>query len=68
MVVGYAHGKPIFVEPMVAKATLMERKSFDLVVPQFPGLAGVHPTQFHADYDATRQEYRMIFSAFATAS
>ena len=24
MVVGYAHGKPIFVEPMVAKAMLME--------------------------------------------
>lgn len=30
MVVGYYHGKPIFVEPMVTKAMLMEKKSFDL--------------------------------------
>ncbi len=68
MVIGYAHGKPIFVEPMVAKAMLMERKPFDLVVPQIPGLAGAHPTKFHADYDATKQEYRMTFSGFAAAS
>jgi len=68
MVVGYAHGKPIFVEPMVTKAMLMEKKSFDLVIPQIPGLAAAHPTKFHADYDATKQEYRMIFSEFANGS
>ena len=64
MVIGYAHGKPIFLEPMVAKATLMEKKSFDLAVPEVPGLSGVHPTKFHAEYDAAKQQYRMIFSAF----
>jgi hypothetical protein len=68
MVVGYAHGKPIFIEPMVTKTMLMEKKSFDLAIPQIPGLAGTHPTKFHADYDATKQAYRMIFSAFATGS
>ena len=68
MVIGYAHGKPIFVEPMVAKATLMEKKSFDLAIPQIPGLAGAHPTKFHAEYDAAKQEYRMILSGFATGT
>jgi hypothetical protein len=53
---------------MVTKAMLMEKKSFDLAIPQIPGLAGTHPTKFHAEYDATKQAYRMIFSAFATGS
>ena len=68
MVVGYAKGKPIFLEPMVAKAMLMERKSFDLVIPQIPGLVGAHPTKFHAEYDPKKQAYQMILSAFATGS
>jgi hypothetical protein len=68
MVVGYAHGKPIFIEPMLTNTMLMEKKPFDLAIPQIPGLAGAHPTKFHADYDAMKQEYRMIFSAFATGS
>ena len=66
MVIGYTRGKPTFIEPMVAKAMLMEKKSFDLVIPQIPGLGGAHPTKFHAEYDATKKEYRMIFSGFAT--
>jgi hypothetical protein len=66
MVIGYARGKPVFFEPMVAKAMLMEKKSFDLAIPEVPGLAGAHPTKFRADYDAAKQQYRMIFSAFAT--
>ena len=66
MIVGYTRGKPIFIEPMVAKAMLMEKKSFDLAIPQIPGLAGAHPTKFHAEFDATKQEYRMVFSEFAS--
>ena len=66
MVVGYYKGKPIFIEPMVTKAMLMEKKSFDLDVPNVPGMSGPHPTKFHADFDATKQEYRMIFSGFTT--
>lgn len=68
MVVGYSRGKPIFVEPMVAKATLMEKKSFDLAIPQVPALAGAHPTKFRAEYDAATQQYRMILSGFTTGT
>jgi hypothetical protein len=68
MVIGYSHGKPIFVEPMVAKAMLMEKKSFDLVIPQIPALVGAHPTKFRAEYDAAKQQYRMILSGFATGT
>lgn len=68
MVVGYMHGKPVFFEPMVAKAMLAEKQSFDLPMPLIPGFTGAHPTKFHAEYDATKQQYRMILSAFANAS
>ncbi len=67
MVVGYYHAKPIFIEPMLTKAMLMEKKSFDLPIPAVPGLVGAHPTKFHAEYDAAQQAYRFTFSAFAPA-
>jgi len=44
----------------------MEKKSFDRSVPQIPRLTGPHPTKFRAEYDATRQKYRMIVSGFKT--
>jgi hypothetical protein len=68
MVIGYYHGKPVFIEPMLTKAMLLEKKSFDLPVPDVPGLAGPHPTKFHADYDAAKQSYRFIFSDFKPAA
>lgn len=66
MVIGYYHGKPVFIEPMVSKAMLMEKKSFDLAIPEIPGL-GAHPTKFHAEYDATQGAYVFTFSAFTPA-
>jgi hypothetical protein len=68
MVIGYYQGTPIFIEPMLSKALLMEKKSFDLPIPDVPGLAGAHPTKFHAEYDATQQAYRFTFSAFTPAT
>ena len=68
MVVGYNLGKPIFVEPMISKATLMKKESFDLPMSAVPGQKGAQPTKFHAEYDAQKQEYRMIFSAFTAGS
>ena len=68
MVVGYYHGKPIFIEPMLTKAMLMEKKSFDLAIPDVPGLAGAHPTKFHAAYDEAKQSYRFVFSEFKPAA
>jgi len=68
MVVGYYKGKPIFIEPMISKAMLMEKKSFDLPIPDVPGLAGTHATKFHAEYDAPQQAYRFTFSGFTPAT
>ncbi|MCC7008288.1 MAG: hypothetical protein IT184_05685 [Acidobacteria bacterium] len=66
MVVGYYRERPIFIEPMIAKATLMKKASFDLPLPAVAGMAGRLPSMFHAEYDATRQAYRFRLSGFAS--
>jgi hypothetical protein len=66
MVIGYYKGEPIFIEPMVAKDMLMRKASFDLPIPDVPGLAGPHPTRFHAEFDPAQQVYRLTFSGFVT--
>jgi hypothetical protein len=68
MVIGYYKQKPIFIEPMISKAMLMKKASFDLPMPEIPGLTGPHPTKFHAEYDAAAQAYRFTFSGFVPAS
>lgn len=68
MVVGYYHTKPIFIEPMITRAMLLEKKSFDLPIPDVPGLDGPHPTVFRAVWDADRQAYRFVFSGFKGGS
>ena len=65
MVLGYYHGSPIFVEPMLTKAMLLEKKSFDLPIPDIPGATGEYPRSFRAQYDSTGQSYRFTFSGFA---
>jgi len=67
MVIGYYQGKPVFIEPMLSKTMLMEKKSFDLAIPAIPGI-GAHPTKFHAEYDTAKQSYRFTFSGFAAAT
>jgi|GEM_PF-439554 len=64
MMVGYYGGGFRFLEPMVSKARLMERASFDLEVPgAIEAPAGVSlPTAFHAAYDETNGVYRLTFS------
>jgi len=64
VIVGYYHGRPIFVEPMITRATLLGRQSFSLGIPRVPdGQAGVrYPTTFRAEYDGTAQAYRFVFS------
>jgi hypothetical protein len=70
MVLGYYHARPIFVEPMIARATLLERRSFSLSVPSVPDEpAGVRvPTGFRAEYDRGAQAYRFAFTAGAGAT
>jgi len=64
-VIGYYAGKPVFIEPMLPRARLMEKKSFDLPVPTIPGLKGNYPRVFHAVYDAKQPGYHFVFSGFA---
>jgi len=68
MVVGYYKGEPIFIEPMISKAMLQERQSFELSIPEIPGLEGRQPSTFRADYDADQDAYRFTFSDFAAGS
>jgi hypothetical protein len=67
MVIGYYQGKPIFVEPMITQAMLMEKQSFDLAIPAIPGM-GTRPRVFRAEYDPQQQAYRFVFSDFGTGA
>jgi len=65
MVVGYSAGSPIFIEPMISQAMLMEQSAFGLPVPSVPGAGDGYPTTFLAEYDAEQRAYRFVFSGFA---
>lgn len=69
MVVGYYHAKPIFVEPMITRATLLERRSFALDIPDVPDLPATvrNPTKFRAEYDSTAEAYKFVFSSLPAA-
>lgn len=64
MIIGYYAGEPIFFEPMISKAKLQERRSFDLSMPSVPGMQGRIPDAFRAEYDAASDAYRFTFSGF----
>jgi hypothetical protein len=66
MVLGFYNGRPIFFEPMISKASLLERKSFTLPLVTPGGLApGVqYPTKFEAIYNPSIPGYRFVFSGF----
>lgn len=67
MIVGYYGTEPIFLEPMIAKETLLRRQSFDLPVPAVPGWTGAQPRAFRAEYVPDQDSYRFVFSNFSTA-
>jgi hypothetical protein len=70
MVVGYYRQQPIFVEPMITRATLLERRSFALDVPDVPNRPAHvrYPMRFRADYDSNAQAYRFVFSELTGTS
>jgi hypothetical protein len=68
MVIGYYKGEPIFLEPMISRAMLLRRQSFDLPVPVVPGFTKASPTHFHAEYTAASDAYRFVLSGFRPAS
>jgi hypothetical protein len=69
MVMGFYQGRPIFYEPMIARAKLLERRSFSLPMVTPAGLgAGIHyPTRFDAEYDPAMPGYRFVFSGLPGA-
>jgi len=66
MLVGYYGAEPIFLEPMVSRELLLKRTGFSLPVPAVAGLPkGVHyPRAFRAEFDASTDAYRLVFSGF----
>ena len=66
MVMGYYGGAPIFFEPMVSRARLLERSDFALTVPSVSTLpAGVlYPSEFVAVYEAAADQYRFVMTGF----
>jgi hypothetical protein len=62
MLVGYYGGAPIFLEPMISRATLMRRRSFEQPVPMVPGTTkGVrYPVTFQAVYDKATDSYDLV--------
>lgn len=69
MIVGYYRGQPIFVEPMITRGTLLERRSFSMDIPGVPDRPTNerYPTTFRAEYDSTAQSYRFVFSGLTPA-
>ncbi len=65
MVLGYGGDRVIFFEPMISKAFLLQRRSFDLDVPTIPGVTDA-PSSFHAEYVADQDAYRFSFTGFAS--
>ena len=64
MVIGYYKGKTIFVEPMLSRAMLLEKKGFDLPMPTIPGMTGNYPHAFRAEYSEQLKAYRFVLSNF----
>lgn len=68
MVLGYYQGEPIFYEPMITRAALLERKGFDLPVPRLTDQPHelTLPAAFRAEYDARAGVYRLVFTVGRT--
>ena len=65
LIYGYYQQRPVFIEPMIANATLLAGKGFTLPVAAAPGqAASVHtPAAFRADWDSAGARYRFVFTA-----
>lgn len=64
IILGYYGGMPLFVEPMITRAKLLERQSFSYPIPAIPGMTGIHPRQFNATWNPDAASYRFSFSDF----
>lgn len=64
IVVGYYGGSPVFIEPMISRAKLLERQSFELAVPTIPGATRAYPRSFRAEWIPEGEVYRFAFADF----
>ncbi len=63
LLLGYYGAKPIFIEPMVARAFLLQKRSFSLAIPEIERIPQVrYPRRFRAVYLAKSKRYDFIFS------
>lgn len=63
MIVGYYNGEPIFFEPMITSALLLQKRSFSMPVPQDVASAAHvrYPKRFRAVYLAKQKVYDFTF-------
>jgi hypothetical protein len=63
MLVGYYSRKPIFVEPMVTRALILQEHTFSLKIPEIAPVPHVrYPRHFRAVYLPKSKTYHMILS------
>lgn len=66
MILGYYRNEPIFIEPMISRAKLLDARSFTVEVPAVTARSSSAkwPTKFVATYDESARAYRFVFSGF----
>ena len=66
MIGGYYQGRYHFIEPMITKTLLEQRKSFSLPVPAPVSIGQTtrYPTKFNATFETASNAYRFAFSGF----
>lgn len=67
LILGYYDQRIVFIEPMIAKSTLLSKQDFELAIsrPQSSGGAPtLYPTRMRGIYDAPSASYRFEFDRF----
>jgi hypothetical protein len=66
MIYGFTGGRQVFIEPMITKAYLETKPSFETQIaqPQRFGTPGLHATRYSIKHDASAKEYRIAISGF----
>jgi hypothetical protein len=63
LLVGYYKGQPMFIEPMVTRAFLLQKRSFSLTIPEIAQMPHVrYPKRFRAVYVPKSNTYDFTFS------
>ena len=68
LIFGFYGGKMTFIEPMVTRDRMLEKKhiTYDIPVPGYLGKSTRYPTKVDIRYDSKAKAYQIIFSGFRT--